>query len=86
MATVRNLFHKIGNWHNKISVIAGVTRESLTSQDVTKLKGAQLKEKITKVIKALKDIEQNALGVDKITEEAKEAIYKLIDADTEVTS
>lgn len=86
MATVRNLFHKIGNWHNKISVIAGVTRESLTSQDVTKLKGAQLKEKITKVIKALKDIEQNALGVDKITEEVKEAIYKLIDRDTEVSS
>jgi hypothetical protein len=85
MATIRNLFHEVGNWHNKISVIAGVTREMLTSQDITKLKAAELKEKISKVIKALNQIENNTIGADKTTDELKEFIYKKFDPNTEVS-
>lgn len=86
MATIRNVFHELGNWHNKISIIAGVTRELLTETEITTLTISEIKEKISKVIKGLNQIEQNALSVDKVVNELKEAIYKKISPDTEVSS
>lgn len=85
MATVRNLLHEVGNWHNKISIIAGVTRELLTDKDITGLKPPEIKEKISKVIKALNQVEQNAVEADKLVVELKEFVYKLVDPDTEMT-
>jgi large subunit ribosomal protein L29 len=37
MATIRELFHEIGNWHNKISVGAGVTKEILKQKSKEEL-------------------------------------------------
>jgi hypothetical protein len=80
-ATIRDLFHDIGNCHNRICIIAEVTREMLTKEDITALKLSEIKEITSKVVKALKEIEQNACGADKITADVKKIIYKIVDPD-----
>ena len=86
MTTLRNLFHKISNLHNKISIIAGVAKEFLTEQDIIIPKASEQKENISKVVKLLNQIEQDAIGVDKTITELKEFIYKTIGPDTEMPS
>ena len=79
MAKIRELFHKIGNWHNKISVGAGVTKSELKE----KLKGNLTSSEIEKVVSRLSDLEQHAVEAGKALQQLKEVVYALIDPDTE---
>ena len=85
MATVREKFHELGNWHNKISMAAVVTRELLTTgKGIAKLTVEELKQVLSKTVKNLKRIEQAAVGADKVVDEVKPFIYEKLGAETQV--
>ena len=86
MVTVRNRFHELGNWHNKISLAAIVTRETMNEKKLTQLSEAQLKKVTAKVIATLRKIEQYVIDADKTIEEIKPFIYAKIGPDTEISS
>lgn len=76
MATIRDMFHEIGNWHNKISVGAGVTKATLEQ----KLKNNS--EETKYIFDRLTEIEKLAIGADKVLNELKNIIYAAVDPDT----
>ena len=43
MATIRNKFHELGNWHNKISMAVIVTKEALADENLWQLSSQSLK-------------------------------------------
>ena len=86
MPTVRNKFHELGNWHNKISMAAIVTREALMNEDSSELDAKKLKEVVDKAINNLKKIEQFVIGADETIEAFKPYIYKTLDPDVEIQS
>lgn len=78
MATIRELFHEIGNWHNKISVGAGVTKAELRR----KFKDNPLSKEIEKAIGRLTQLEQHAVSADKVLNKLRDIIYGMINPDT----
>lgn len=79
MATIRELFHEIGNWHNKISVGAGVTREMLNRKSKDNPLPTELKDTL---VKKLTELEQLAVGADKVLVKLKDIVYSIINPDT----
>jgi len=86
MSTLRERIHELGNWHNKISMAAMVTSESLSGKKISKMTDKERDEIIKKVVQRLKKIEEYVVHADKIIEEAKPFLYKQIGADTEIPS
>lgn len=78
MATIREIFHEIGNWHNKISVGAGVAKAMLKQ----KIKGNPMPPETEEMLKKLTELEQLAVGADKVLNKLKDVIYGIIDPDT----
>ena len=79
MATIRELFHEIGNWHNKISVGTGVTREMLKQ----KFKDNPLPEELKDMlIKKFNELERQVMGAEKVLVQLKDMIYSMVDPDT----
>lgn len=79
MTTIRELFHEIGNWHNKISVNAGVTRAILKERFKN---NSNAPKEIEETFKKLTELEQHALGADKALNQLKDMVYGIIDPDT----
>ena len=77
MATIREMFHEIGNWHNKISMGAGVTK-AVINQDKKNKRFPNAKE----IIKRLTELERLALGADKALNKLKSVVYRKVDPDT----
>ncbi|GEM_PF-1261351 len=86
MDTLRNKFHELGNWHNKMSLAAIVSKESLADKEITKLSGAKIKEIIKTVNDNLAKIEKYVVEADRIVEEIKPFVYEKIGPETEVRS
>ena len=84
MATIRDLFHKIGNQHNKISVSAGVAREKLKQTPLGSLTAQELREKNDKLANTFDNIERAAGEADKMIKNLKKAVYELTDPDAEM--
>lgn len=78
MVKIRELFHKVGNWHNKISVGAGVTKAELKQ----KFKDNPLPQEIEKVLNRLTELEQHAVAASKALNQLKDVVYTIIDLDT----
>jgi len=78
MADIRELFHKVGNWHNKISVGAGVGKAELKQ----KFKDRPLPPEIGKVLSRLTQLERHAVAASKALNNLKNIIYGTIDSDT----
>jgi hypothetical protein len=77
MTKIRELFHKIGNLHNKISVGSGVTKMELKSEcSVSK------PLKIEKTLRKLTQLERHAVEASKILNQLKDVIYDILDPDT----
>jgi len=85
MTTVRNKFHELGNWHNKISLAAIVTREAISESNLTQLSESQLRKVTTKVIDTLNKIEQYVVNADKTIDDVKPFIYQEIGPDTNIS-
>jgi len=75
MPTIRKLFHELGNWHNKISIGAGVTRELLKQKSRKPSSNAMF-------IKRLTELERLIIGSDKTLHKLKDKVYKIVDPDT----
>ena len=82
MPKIRNQFHELGNWHNKISMGAIIARESLDGAD--KFSRADLGKVIGKVIKILGKIESYVHGADRTVNSIKSFVYEKMGGDTEI--
>ncbi|MCX5699853.1 MAG: hypothetical protein NTX01_09215 [Candidatus Omnitrophica bacterium] len=78
MHKIRDLFHAVGNCHNKISVGAGVAKIELMHN----FKDRPLPPEIKKALSRLNDLERNAVESSDTLNQLKEAVYKIIDPDT----
>jgi hypothetical protein len=79
METIRELFHEIGNWHNKISVGAGVTKEILKQKSKDNSLPQGLKDML---IKRFGELERQVMGAEKVLLQLKDIIYGSLDPDT----
>lgn len=76
MVNIRDSFHEVGNWHNKISIAAGLAKA------VLKNKTNPSPQDIEEIMSLLESIEKNAIGADKILIKLKEDVYGIINPDT----
>ena len=81
MATIRELFHSLGNDHNLLTVGAGVTKE-LLEECLEENDPKELKNKLSKILKNLEAIIKDAQEGDKKLREIHDRVYKIIDPDT----
>jgi hypothetical protein len=79
MSEIKDLFHKVGNCHNKISVCAGLTKVEL--QDV--FKNHKAPAGIDKITERLAYLEQHAIEASQVLDQLKDFIYGIIDPETE---
>ena len=84
MTTLKDKFHELGNWHNKISMAVITTRESLMEKDLAKRPEKELNETIEKATQVLQKIEGYVAGADKTIHSIKPFIYEKIGGDTEI--
>ena len=85
MTTLKDKFHELGNWHNKISLAAITTRESLMEKDLAQRPEKELSEIIEQTVKVLQKIEGYVEGADKTIDSMKPFIYENIGGDTEIS-
>lgn len=78
MKKIRELFHKVGNWHNKISVGAGVAKAELRQ----KFRTSSVTPEIEKILNRLSKLEQYTIEASKVLNQLKDIIYRMIDPDT----
>jgi predicted phosphatase len=79
MSEIKDLFHKVGNCHNKISVCAGLTKMEL--EDIVKTN--KLPAEIEKIMERLTYLEQHAIEASKVLDRLEDYVYSVIDPDTE---
>ena len=84
MATLRNKFHELGNWHNKVSMGSVVTKELLSDPNITKLPEDELRKVLVKAVKNLAKFEEFIVGADKVVDEIKPFVYEKLGGDTEI--
>jgi hypothetical protein len=77
MAKIRDLFHEVGNFHNKISVCAGLAKMELAHD----FKGKSLPPETKKLLSRLSDLEKNAIEASVILNQLKDAVYNIADPD-----
>ena len=82
MATIRELFHSVGNIHNLLTIGAGVTKDLAEECLDKKSLPQHLHEKIAKIIKNLDTITKDAQKADKELREIHDRVYNVIDPDT----
>lgn len=82
MATIRELFHSLGNDHNLVTVGAGVTQELVDECFEIKEIPEELKDKLDEIRKNLEHVAKNAMEADKKTREIHNRVYAVIDPDT----
>lgn len=78
MMKMRDLFHKIGNLHNKICVAVGVSKAELKN----KSKENPTPQEIKTIVTRLSEVEQTAVEASKDLRQLKDMIYSIIDPDT----
>ena len=76
MDTLKDLFHTIANWHNKITIAAGCTKECLKAKPLDTLTKAELKAQQKNLISVLDKIETDAVTASQKVSELKTAIPK----------
>lgn len=84
MPTIREQFHTIANWHNKITMASGCTKDLLETKPLDTMTKEELKIQQESLIKLLGDIENNAVTADQIIQELKTFIYNKIDPQTQL--
>lgn len=81
MVTIRDLFHKIGNLHNKISISSGVIREEIRRKSFKDLSIDELKERERVLISSLDGLEKAAMEADSLLNRLRDVVYELGYAD-----
>lgn len=82
MATIRELFHSLGNKHNIVTIGCGATQdiaeECLESEGLSEA----LKNNLLEIRKNIQEIIIKAMDADKIIREIRDRVYAIIDPDT----
>ena len=79
MAKIRDLFHDVGHFHNKISVGAGIAKMELTRN----FKGKLLPPETKKTLSRLNELEKNAIAASAMLNQLKDTVYGILDPETE---
>jgi hypothetical protein len=79
MAKINDLLHEIGNWHNKISLGAGIARMELEHDFKDKPMPPEIKNTLGKLIQ----LEHNTIEANASLKQLKNAIYEIIDPETD---
>lgn len=82
MATIRELFHNLGNKHNIVTVGCGATKDIVEECLETGGLSETLKDKLSEIRKNTEHIIKEALEADKIIREIHDRVYAVIDPDT----
>lgn len=83
MATIRELFHGLGNIHNMLSVGAGVNKEILKKSIEENKLPKNLKSQLEQVLNGLERLINDVREADKKSREIHDRVYRLINPDTE---
>ena len=78
MTTLREMFHTIANWHNKITLNAGSSRELLKDRPFDALTKEELKKEHENLVAILDKIESDAVIANQKVMELKDMLYKRI--------
>lgn len=82
MATIRELFHNLGNKHNLITIGCGATKEA--AEECLQEKNPEaIKEKLREIQKNLGQIIKSTLEADKIAAEIRDRVYRTINPDND---
>lgn len=82
MATIRELFHNLGNKHNLITIGCGATKE--TAEECLQEKNPEtIKEKLREIQKNLGQIIKSTIETDKIAAEICDRVYRIIGPDND---
>ncbi len=79
MVKIRDLFHDLGNSHNKISMGAGIAKMELT-QD---FKDKPMPQEVKKALDRLIELERHAIEANAMLKQLKDAVYDIIDPGTD---
>ena len=79
MVKIRDLFHDVGNFHNKISIGAGVAKMELAHD----FKDKPLPPEIKKALGRLSDLERNAIEASVVLNKLKNTVYGILDPETD---
>ncbi len=75
MEKIKDLFHDVGNCHNKISLGAGIAKMEIEDD----FKGKTMPPEIKKAFSRLIELERNAIEANTKLKELKNFIYEIID-------
>lgn len=78
MATLKEQFHTIANWHNKITIAAGTAREFLKAKPLDTLTKEELKAQQENLVALLDKIESDAVIANQKVMELKGTLYKKV--------
>ena len=78
MAKIKDLFHDLGNFHNKISLGAGISRMELTDD----FKNKPMPPEIKKILDRFVELERNAIDANAKLKELKDVVYNITDPAT----
>jgi len=81
MASIRELFHNLGNKHNLMTVGCGATKE-IVEDCLGENDPKALKDKLSEILNNLKQLIISAQEADGIVTEIHDRIYQVIDPDT----
>ena len=84
MSNLRDFFHTIANWHNKITIAAGCMRQILADKPLNTLAPAELKTLHDKLLAVLDKIETDAVTANEKVLELKKAVYKKINPEEDL--
>lgn len=74
MGKTQELFHDLSNWHNKISVVAGVAREIFMYHGLASLKQEELDDKNSYLINLFSQIEQFVFSANNVVIELRKVV------------
>jgi hypothetical protein len=80
MATLRELFHSLGNKHNLITIGCGATEE-IVKECLEKEGANSIEGELLEIKKNLQQLVESAQEADKIAIEIHERVYKAVDPD-----
>ena len=84
MPTLRNRFHELANWHQKVILSMIMATELLSEESLSKLPEPELKETISRAIKMLEKADQCVGEANKTMDGIKAFVYKEISPDREM--
>ena len=78
MTTLREEFHALGNWLNKISMASILAKESITDKDLSQGTAPELKKTLAKVVELLDKIGGYVEGADGTLSGIKPFLYERV--------